>query len=187
MTTTPPTGQQLADIPRDLANARVGLMMFRQALGSAMGQISETIQQIGRGTAPLCQAQSQGAKYRARWESTVREAKRQHAEVARLRAELATTQAALAKACTCWADDQFMHLPDCHGNHITWNDQTWHAAAAYTDRDGGVWWLVATDRAGEPEFRPETGDEDYSAPLSEVLAEFGPLALTPQGEIPQPF
>lgn len=109
------------------------------------------------------------------------------AELGRVRAELATTQAAIGKACTCWSDDQFMHLPDCHGNHITWNGQTWHAAASYADRDGGAWWLVSTGRSGEPEFRPDAGDEDYSAPLSEVIAEFGPLTLTPQVEIPQPF
>lgn len=50
----------------------------------------------------------------------------------------------------------------------------------YTDRDGSVWRITDTrDRAGNPLvfLLPEGAGED--APLGEVIADFGPLALTP--------
>lgn len=85
---TQPTDQQLAE----LTSARVSLQMFRHAIGSTSSQITNLIHEIGRGTAPLRQAQRDAATYRARWEATVVEAKRQHAEADRLRAELATVR-----------------------------------------------------------------------------------------------
>jgi hypothetical protein len=79
------SGQRPANPVGDLREARLSLMAFRHALGADMGRITEVVHQIGSGTAPLATAQREAAAYRARWESTVLEAKRQHAEADRLR------------------------------------------------------------------------------------------------------
>jgi hypothetical protein len=110
--TAPLTDRQLAKVVPDLRETRVALQMFRQALGSDMGRITEVVHQIGRGTAPLANAQREAAMYRARWESTVLEAKRQHAEADRLRAELADAHAALDPArhlCTTCGHGRIVH------------------------------------------------------------------------------
>jgi hypothetical protein len=62
-----------------LRDARMSLQAFRHAIGSTATQITDLIHGIGRATGPLARAQREAAHYRARWASTVVEARRQAA------------------------------------------------------------------------------------------------------------